>query len=103
MLILASRVCNQGVRRRQPPVASRISSAVQIYRPNSMRLHGIRTGYPRITGLYTSSHLQNIRETIQINGVSGSETQFATNFFEVWSKLLDTLTTSLDSPDIFSS
>lgn len=49
--------------------------------------HGLRTGFPSKIGLYTSPHLQFIRERIQINEKPISEELFTKYFFEVWDSL----------------
>lgn len=46
--------------------------------------HRIQTGRPRRIGLYTSPHIQHVRERIRINSVPISERLFARYFFEVW-------------------
>jgi folylpolyglutamate synthase len=45
---------------------------------------------PKKIGLYTSPHLQFVRERIQINNQPLSEPMFAKYFFEVWDKLSST-------------
>ncbi|PYH97323.1 folylpolyglutamate synthase [Aspergillus ellipticus CBS 707.79] len=52
-----------------------------------LRTHGLRTGFPRKTGLYTSPDLQCIRERIQINDQPITEDLFTRYFFEVWERL----------------
>lgn len=52
-----------------------------------LREHGLRTGFPRKIGLYTSPHLRCIRERIQINDQPILEELFAKYFFEVWDRL----------------
>ncbi|OJJ76459.1 hypothetical protein ASPBRDRAFT_192594 [Aspergillus brasiliensis CBS 101740] len=51
--------------------------------------HGSRTGFPKKIGLYTSPHLQCIRERIQINNEPVTGSLFTKYFFEVWDKLMD--------------
>ncbi|KAJ5938439.1 hypothetical protein N7466_001573 [Penicillium verhagenii] len=50
--------------------------------------HGLRTGFPRRIGLYTSPDLQCIRERIQINNQPITEGLFTRYFFEVWETLI---------------
>lgn len=52
-----------------------------------LQAHGLRTGFPRKIGLYTSPHLRNIRERIQINGKPIVKDLFTKYFFEVWDGL----------------
>ena len=52
-----------------------------------LREHGLRTGFPRKIGLYTSPDLRCIRERIQINDQPILEGLFAKYFFEVWDRL----------------
>ncbi len=52
-----------------------------------LREHGLRTGFPRKIGLYTSPDLRCIRERIQINDQPILEELFARYFFEVWERL----------------
>lgn len=63
-----------------------------------LRYHGSQSDYPLKTGLYTSPHLQHIRERIRINGESISEERFTVYFFEVWTKLPKVSSESLDIP-----
>ncbi|KAJ5875289.1 uncharacterized protein N7473_012636 [Penicillium subrubescens] len=49
--------------------------------------HGLRTGFPKRIGLYTSPDLQCIRERIQINDQPITEDLFTRYFFEVWETL----------------
>ncbi|KMU78014.1 bifunctional protein folC [Coccidioides immitis RMSCC 3703] len=49
-----------------------------------LRAHGQRTGFPKRIGLYTSPHLQCIRERIQIDDHAITEDLFTKYFFEVW-------------------
>jgi folylpolyglutamate synthase len=53
-----------------------------------LRAHGLRTGFPKRVGLYTSPDLQCIRERIQIDDRPISEDLFTRYFFEVWEKLM---------------
>ena len=46
-----------------------------------------RTGFPKRVGLYTSPHLQCIRERIQIDDQPSTEDIFTRYFFEVWEGL----------------
>ncbi|MCJ1395923.1 Folylpolyglutamate synthetase [Xylographa bjoerkii] len=43
-------------------------------------------GIPKV-GLYTSPHLKNVRERIQIDGMPISEEAFARSFFKIWDKI----------------
>ena len=43
-------------------------------------------GIPKV-GLYTSPHLKNVRERIQIDGVPISEESFVRAFFKIWDKI----------------
>jgi folylpolyglutamate synthase len=52
-----------------------------------LRAHGLRTGFPRKIGLYTSPDLRCIRERIQINDQPVMEDMFTQYFFEVWERL----------------
>ncbi|KAB8263143.1 folylpolyglutamate synthase [Aspergillus pseudonomiae] len=52
-----------------------------------LRTHGLRTGFPKRVGLYTSPHLQCIRERIQIDDQPITEDIFTRYFFEVWEGL----------------
>lgn len=52
-----------------------------------LRAHSLRTGLPKRIGLYTSPHVQCIRERIQLDGQPISEDLFTRYFFEVWHKL----------------
>ncbi|KAJ5950463.1 Mur ligase C-terminal [Penicillium vulpinum] len=52
-----------------------------------LRSHGLRTGFPKQIGLYTSPDLQCIRERIQINNQPITEDIFTQYFFEVWERL----------------
>lgn len=52
-----------------------------------LHAHGIRTGFPRRIGLYTSPDLQCIRERIQIDNQPITEDLFTRYFFEVWETL----------------
>ncbi|RAK93004.1 folylpolyglutamate synthase [Aspergillus costaricaensis CBS 115574] len=52
--------------------------------------HGLRTGFPSKIGLYTSPHIQCIRERIQIHSNPITENLFTKYFFEVWDTLIDT-------------
>ncbi|KAL8756770.1 MAG: hypothetical protein Q9184_004388 [Pyrenodesmia sp. 2 TL-2023] len=47
----------------------------------------VRTSYPAKVGLYTSPHIKNVRERIQINSVPISEEMFAGYFFQIWDKI----------------
>ncbi|KAL2913214.1 Folylpolyglutamate synthetase [Polyrhizophydium stewartii] len=49
--------------------------------------NGDGTFRPLRTGLYTSPHLQEVRERIRINGAPVSKDLFAKHFFSVWDKL----------------
>ncbi|GLA46198.1 hypothetical protein AnigIFM63604_008986 [Aspergillus niger] len=51
--------------------------------------HGLRTGFPCKIGLYTSPHIQCIRERIQINNKPVTKNLFTKYFFEVWDTLMD--------------
>ncbi|KAJ5899211.1 folylpolyglutamate synthase [Penicillium taxi] len=53
-----------------------------------LRTHGLRTGFPKRIGLYTSPDLQCIRERIQIDNQPISEDLFTRYFFEVWEALV---------------
>ncbi|KAB8223191.1 Mur ligase [Aspergillus novoparasiticus] len=53
-----------------------------------LRTHGLRTGFRKRTGLYTSSHLQCIRERMQIDDQLITEDLFMKYFFEVWERLM---------------
>ncbi|KUL81630.1 hypothetical protein ZTR_09654 [Talaromyces verruculosus] len=53
-----------------------------------LRSHGLRTGFPKRIGLYTSPDLQCIRDRIQIDDRPISEDLFTRYFFEVWENLL---------------
>ncbi|PKY02155.1 folylpolyglutamate synthase [Aspergillus campestris IBT 28561] len=55
-----------------------------------LREHGLRTGFPKKIGLYTSPDLQCIRERIQIDGSPITEELFTRYFYEVWERLLQT-------------
>lgn len=57
-----------------------------------LRAHGLRTGFPKRVGLYTSPDLQCIRERIQIDDRPITEDLFTKYFFEVWE--------GLTSPDL---
>ncbi|KAL9119008.1 MAG: hypothetical protein Q9187_004435, partial [Circinaria calcarea] len=50
-------------------------------------VHGERTGFPKKIGLYTSPHLNTVRERIQINSRPISKALFAKYFFEVLDRL----------------
>ena len=50
-------------------------------------MHGLRTGYPRKIGLYTSPHLKVIQERIQIDSQMIQKDLFAKYVFEVWNSL----------------
>jgi len=63
-----------------------------------LKAHGNATGNPQKIGLYTSPHLQNIRERICIDGEPISRELFSTRFFEIWDKLPDHPTIYLDIP-----
>ncbi|KAG0651354.1 Folylpoly-gamma-glutamate synthetase [Hyphodiscus hymeniophilus] len=63
-----------------------------------LKAYGNDTGYPQKIGLYTSPHMRSIRERIQINGEPISESSFTTRFFELWDKLPDQATPTLDIP-----
>ncbi|KAJ5407315.1 folylpolyglutamate synthase [Penicillium sp. CMV-2018d] len=52
-----------------------------------LHAHGIRTGFPKRIGLYTSPDLQCIRERIQIDNQPITEDLFTQYFFEVWDSL----------------
>ncbi|KAI2788080.1 Folylpolyglutamate synthase [Penicillium oxalicum] len=52
-----------------------------------LHAHGLRTGFPKRIGLYTSPDLQCIRERIQIDNQPITETVFTQHFFEVWEAL----------------
>lgn len=52
-----------------------------------LRTHGLRTGFPKRIGLYTSPDLQCTRERIQINDQPISEDLFTRYFFEIWEAL----------------
>ncbi|KAH6588349.1 hypothetical protein BASA61_005992 [Batrachochytrium salamandrivorans] len=56
---------------------------------------------PLKTGMYTSPHLQEVRERIRINGSPISRETFARHFFSVWDKLENTKPAiiDLDHPD----
>jgi folylpolyglutamate synthase len=54
--------------------------------------------YPRTVGLYTSPHIETVRERIRINGEPISEELFAKRFFEVWNKLPKESSKDLDVP-----
>ncbi|RAL09340.1 bifunctional folylpolyglutamate synthase/dihydrofolate synthase [Aspergillus homomorphus CBS 101889] len=53
-----------------------------------LHAHGLRTGFPKRVGLYTSPDLQCIRERIQIDDRPVTEALFTKYFFEVWEKLM---------------
>lgn len=53
-----------------------------------LRVHGLKTGFPKRIGLYTSPDLQCIRERIQINDQPITEKLFTRYFFEVWEALV---------------
>ncbi|PYH74578.1 folylpolyglutamate synthase [Aspergillus vadensis CBS 113365] len=55
-----------------------------------LHAHGSRTGFPSKIGLYTSPHIQCIRERIQINNNPVTENLFSKYFFEVWDTLMNT-------------
>ncbi|MCJ1238021.1 hypothetical protein MMC14_006008 [Varicellaria rhodocarpa] len=63
-----------------------------------LQAHGKATGYPRKVGLYTSPHMKSIRERIQINCEPISKEVFTKRVFEVWDRLPDHATPSLDIP-----
>jgi folylpolyglutamate synthase len=46
-------------------------------------------------GLYTSPHLVAVRERIRVNGQPLSEAEFAKYFFEVWDRLDENITVSV--------
>lgn len=52
-----------------------------------LHAHGLRTGFPKQIGLYTSPDLQCIRERIQVGGRPITEELFTRYFFEVWDRL----------------
>lgn len=52
--------------------------------------HGLRTGFPKRIGLYTSPDLQCICERIQIDDKPIMESLFTQYFFEVWERLTPT-------------
>jgi folylpolyglutamate synthase len=52
-----------------------------------LRSHGLRTGFPAKTGLYTSPDLRCIRERIQLDDQPITKDAFAKYFFEVWDGL----------------
>lgn len=52
-----------------------------------LRAHGIRTGFPSKTGLYTSPHLIVPQERIRINSKPLDRENLAKYFFEVYDKL----------------
>ncbi|KAJ5594687.1 folylpolyglutamate synthase, partial [Penicillium hispanicum] len=52
-----------------------------------LHAHGLRTGFPKRIGLYTSPDLQCIRERIQIDNQPITEDLFTRYFFEVWETL----------------
>ncbi|KAJ5990336.1 hypothetical protein N7499_010863 [Penicillium canescens] len=52
-----------------------------------LHAHGLRTGFPKRIGLYTSPDLQCIRERIQIDNQPITEDLFTQYFFEVWESL----------------
>lgn len=54
-----------------------------------LRAHGLRTGFPKRIGVYTSPHVQCIRERIQLDNKPISEDLFTQYFFEVWDKLVE--------------
>ncbi|KAL5036377.1 hypothetical protein BDV3_005070 [Batrachochytrium dendrobatidis] len=51
---------------------------------------------PLKTGMYTSPHLQEVRERIRINGAPVTKEQFAKHFFSVWDKLEQTKPAVID-------
>ncbi|KAE8330327.1 folylpolyglutamate synthase [Aspergillus sergii] len=53
-----------------------------------LHTHGLRTGSPKWVGLYTSPHLQCIRESIQIDEQLITEDLFTKYLFEVWERLM---------------
>jgi len=59
-----------------------------MFTDNFLRAHGKRTGFPRMTGLYTSPPLITTRERIRINSEPISKELFIIRFFEVWNVLL---------------
>ncbi|KAK6824468.1 hypothetical protein RU639_005088 [Aspergillus parasiticus] len=59
-----------------------------IFTRSLLRTHGLRTGFPKRIGLYTSPHLQCIRERIQIDDEFITEDLFTKYFFEVWERLI---------------
>ncbi|KAL4880794.1 Mur ligase [Aspergillus karnatakaensis] len=61
-----------------------------------LRAHGLKTGFSRRIELYTSPHLQSVRERIQIDDSPVPEDIFARYFFEVWDCVM-TPDTELDS------
>lgn len=65
-----------------------------------LQQHGLRTGFPRKVGLYTSPDLTSIRERIQIDDRPIAKELFAKYFFEVWDKLLPENTDSKDSTQL---
>lgn len=58
-----------------------------VFTRSFLRAHGLRTGFPKRIGLYTSPHLQCIRERIQIDDQPIPESLFTRYFFEVWEGL----------------
>ncbi|GAB1735964.1 hypothetical protein NU219Hw_g6022t1 [Hortaea werneckii] len=52
-----------------------------------LRTHGIRTGYPKKTGLYTSPHLMTPEERVRINMQPLERGLLAKYFFEVYDSL----------------
>lgn len=52
-----------------------------------LRARGLRTGFPKQIGLYTSPDLQCVRERIQIDDQPITEGLFTRYFFEVWEGL----------------
>lgn len=58
-----------------------------VFTRSFLRAHGLRTGFPKRIGLYTSPHLQCIGERIQIDDQPIPEGLFTRYFFEVWEGL----------------
>lgn len=52
-----------------------------------LREYRIKTYYPPKVGLYTSPHLKDVRERIQINSKPISEETFTRYFFKSWDKI----------------
>ncbi|KAK1256984.1 hypothetical protein QJS04_geneDACA025019 [Acorus gramineus] len=66
------------------------------------RQYSEQNGFPKIVGMYTSPHVQHVRDRIRVNLDDISEEDFVSSFTDVWDKLPQIPTPELDTPEILA-